>query len=147
MNTILSDVVALDSNEYIFGIKRIASHPESIELIQDHLPKLKVHMPLQVHKELQRNLTREELAEVLAKGQDQVSFTVDFAPGTSEIVEKYRGLGLKKGDALIAAQLEHAGVRWLISENRHFLSEVAGLPFQVLSAAQAIDLLESGGTA
>ena len=47
----------------------------------------------------------------------------------------YQRRGCKLGDAAIAAHLEVLGVGTLVSENRDFLSEIMGLPFRVLRAA------------
>jgi hypothetical protein len=49
-------------------------------------------------------------------------------------------LGCKLGDAAVSAYLEEEGVKTLISENRHFLAEITGLPFRVLSAAALEEL-------
>jgi hypothetical protein len=62
-------------------------------------------------------------------------------PGEIGRVTHWEQLGAKKGDAVIVAQLEVSGVRFLVLENRHFLSEVEGLPFEVLTSEQALRLL------
>jgi len=50
-------------------------------------------------------------------------------------------MGLKPADAFIAAYTEWVGAELLVSENRHFLSRHADLPFRVLPAEQAIRLI------
>lgn len=62
--------------------------------------------------------------------------------GSYSIIEKFQQSGCKLGDAVVAAHLEEEGVETLISENRHFLAEIRGLPFRVLSAAAALEELE-----
>lgn len=63
-------------------------------------------------------------------------------PPHEDQVEEYRTRGAKKGDADICAQLSLAGIHWLISENRHFLAEITGLPFTVLTSAEALAILQ-----
>jgi len=59
-----------------------------------------------------------------------------------ELVRRWQQHGAKKGDAVIAAHLEFAGAGYLISENRHFLAELTGLPFQVITSEEAVRLLD-----
>lgn len=60
-----------------------------------------------------------------------------YQPASRESIGYFERLGAKKGDAAISAELHLAGVRWLISDNRHFLSEIKGLPFTVMDAGSA----------
>ena len=55
----------------------------------------------------------------------------------------WKSQGAKKGDAIITAQLELAGVSLLISDNRHFLHQIPNLPFRVLSSREAVELLRN----
>ena len=50
-------------------------------------------------------------------------------------------LGCKLGDAIVAAHVEAMRVEILVSENRHFLEELKGLPFQVLNAEMILEEL------
>src|SRR5436190_916437 len=102
MSKIGRDRVALDTNDFIFGIRRDASYPACAGLLRDQIDLVSLFVPLRVQIELQ---------------------------------------GAKKGDALICAELDAAGVRWLVSENRHFLHEIPDLPFAVVSAERALALL------
>jgi len=79
-----------------------------------------------------------ELFEVVGRLE---TFDWNHAPAVVDLFEKYRTQGAKKGDADIGAQLEAAGVQWLISENRHFLFEIHNLPFTVISAAEVLAML------
>ncbi len=65
----------------------------------------------------------------------------DYAPAPLELVARWEQRGARKGDAVIAAQLEAAGVRYLISENRNFLSDLSNLSFTVLTGESAVQLL------
>jgi hypothetical protein len=42
---------------------------------------------------------------------------------------------------VIAAHLEATGIHYFVSENRHFLAELSGLPFLVLSSEEVVRLL------
>ena len=56
-------------------------------------------------------------------------------------MRRWEQRGAKKGDAVIAAHLEIAGVRYFISENRHFIAEITNLPFKVLTSEETLRLL------
>ena len=60
------------------------------------------------------------------------------------LCHKYGSAGLKVSDALIAAYAEHVEADFLVSENRHFLSRRASLPFRVARAQEFVGLLEGG---
>ena len=48
------------------------------------------------------------------------------------LLDKYKKIGLKKGDIAIAAFCEHVKSDYLITENRHFLKKVKFSEFKVL---------------
>jgi len=50
-----------------------------------------------------------------------------------ELGAKYESLGLKPGDAFIAAYTEWTGADYLVTENRDFLALTA-LPFKIVRA-------------
>ena len=91
--------------------------------------------------ELHRKLRADEQRAVYALLKTAVDLDWDFSKPSAELHNHYLQLGAKKGDAIIAAHLHAAGLRWLVSENRHFLSEIPDLPFTLVSAVQAIDAL------
>lgn len=62
----------------------------------------------------------------------------DFTFPEDSLIAHYAELGAKDGDARICAHLHAAGIEWLITENRHFLSEIPGLPFKVLTSEEAL---------
>jgi predicted nucleic acid-binding protein len=55
-----------------------------------------------------------------------------------EIIRKYQNLGCDLGDAIIAAHLEELAINILVSENRHFLEEIKGLPFRSLNSTEIV---------
>ncbi len=58
-------------------------------------------------------------------------------PVPVEMVHKYVDLGLReKADAFIGAFVEWQRAKYLISDNRHFLSELSGAAFEVLSSEE-----------
>ena len=140
MSSIRTDPVALDTNEFIFALRDL--QPQSVVLVRERLPLLHIFVPLQVQIELQHNLMPVEMKEFFdaVSGARQVDWGYEPAGGT--LLGHYLSLNVKKGDARICAQLHAAGVRWLISENRHFLGGIPHLPFTVLSAADALVELE-----
>ena len=139
MSSILIDWTALDTNEFVFGIRN-PGHP-SEQLLFEYIDRLRVVVTRQVMIELHRNLRHDEQRIAFTLLQNALELSVDYDLPDESLVDRYKLMGLKKGDAAIAAQLEAANVRWLVSENRHFLSEVSGLPFAVLSAQDALVLL------
>ncbi|CAN5844252.1 hypothetical protein BH18ACI4_BH18ACI4_29570 [soil metagenome] len=134
--------VALDTNEFIFALRRDANYLFCEVLLFDKLNELNVYMPLQILVELQRNLNEDEMRSVLLALTRAKAITWDYAPAPLELVAQWEQLGAKKFDAVIIAHLEAANVVYLISENRHFLVELSDLPFEVLTSEQAVRLLE-----
>lgn len=136
------EYLALDTNQFVFALRRDPRFPGCASLLFDQIDQLHIHVPLQVMKELHRNLTRRELRKVFGALEAAQECRIDYAPGEAARVLHWEQLGAKKGDAVIVAQLEAARVRVLVSENRHFLSEVEGLPFEVLASEQVVQVLE-----
>ena len=141
MNSIRDELVALDTNEFIFALRKDPSHPSCETLLFDKLDELKIHLPLQIPLELQRNLTDEEMRRVLLAVMKAKAVTRDYAPAPLELVKRWEQRGAKKGDAVIAAHLEVADVRYFVSENRHFIAEITDLPFKVLTSEETLRLL------
>lgn len=141
MSDIRDDYVALDTNVCIFAVTRGISRPDCEELVFNRLPLLRVFLPPQVLKELHHNLHDTEVGAVLAAVRAARERRIEYWEAPTVLVDKYEALGAKKGDALVAAELDTAGIQWLISENRHFLAEIKNLPFKVLTAAEAMAIL------
>jgi hypothetical protein len=141
VNCIRDELVALDTNQFVFALRNDAGHAACRTLLFDRLPELSIYMPLQILLELQRNLPADQMRASLLAINHARAVTWDYAPAPLELVIQWEERGAKKGDAVIAAHLELSGVPYFVSENRHFLAELAGLPFQVVSSEQALQLL------
>jgi len=61
---IRDETVALDTNEFIFALRRDARYPFCETLLFDKVSESAVYMPLQVLVELQRNLSDSEMRGV-----------------------------------------------------------------------------------
>jgi hypothetical protein len=141
VNSIRDELVALDTNEIVFALRRHPDFPACQILLFDRLDELNVYMPLQVLLELQRNLHADELAMVFLALTRARSVSWDYTPASPETVREWEERGAREGDAVIAAHLGIRSIRYLLSENRHFLAELMNLPFQVLSGERALQLL------
>lgn len=137
MNYIRDQTVALDTNVFIFALRRDANYPACEALLSE----LQVYVPLQVFVELQHNLNDEEMRGVLLALTKAKTVTWDYAIAPVELVTRWEQRGAKKGDAVIAAHLEANSIRYLVSENRDLLTELPSPPFEVLSSEEALRLL------
>lgn len=142
MNSIRDNAVALDTNVFVFALRKEVAYPACETLLLDKLSDLQVYLPLQVFVELQRNLSGGEMRGLMRALLQAKTVTWDYAPAPAELIARWEREGAKKGDAVIAAHLEAARIRYLVSENRHFLTEVPALPFQVLSSETVLKLLQ-----
>jgi len=79
MNSILNSQIALDTNEFIFALRQTSSSFACTELLFEALPKLNIHIPLQVLLELQRNLTDSEMRGVFLALNQTKSVQFDYA--------------------------------------------------------------------
>lgn len=141
VNSIREELVALDTNIFLFALRKEASYTACEALLYDKLSELKVYIPLQVFVELQRNVNNDEMRGLLRALLRARSVSWDYAPAPPELIARWERQGAKKGDAVIAAHLEAANVHYLVSENRHFLIELPMSPFQVISSEEAIKIL------
>jgi hypothetical protein len=141
VNSIRGETVALDTNVFIFALRKEPDYPACETLLFDKLPALQIYMPLQIFLELQRNLTASEMRRVVRALTMAQAVTWDYAPPQMDRIRQWEQRGAKKGDAVITAHLEGAAVHYLVSENRDFLKELPTLPFTVLSSEEAVRLL------
>ena len=146
MNSIRGETVALDTNVFIFALRKEPDYPACETLLFDKLPALQVSMPLQIFLELQRNLTASEVRRVVRALTMAQTVTWDYAPAQMDLVRQWEQRGAKKGDAVMTAHLAGAAIRYLVSENRDFLQELPSLPFTVLSSEEAVRLLGESGS-
>jgi len=144
--SIRGETVALDTNVFIFALRKEPDYPACETLLFDKLPALQVYMPLQIFLELQRNLTASEVRRVVRALTMAQAVTWDYAPARMDLIRQWEQRGAKKGDAAITAHMEGAAIRYLVSENRDFLKELPALPFTVLSSEEAVRLLGESGS-
>lgn len=136
-----SEWIIFDTNIWIFGLREEADRPACFQLLR-HLPQLSVKLPRQILRELRANLTRDEMSD-LFRLLNHYPERIEISWNKIELslIRKYQSLGCKLGDATVAAHVEALGVKVLVSENRDFLTEIQGLPFQVLSAEKMLQTL------
>lgn len=140
--TIADDWVVFDTNIFIFGVREDPRFPACAELLA-RIAELHIYIPRQIIRELQNNLLPDEvheLFELFKQYPDRIR--IDWKTTTQALINKFQQLGCKLGDAAVAAHVAEEGVEILISENRHFLAEIHGLPFRVISAAEALQELK-----
>jgi len=87
MNSIRDELISLDTNEFIFALRKDATNPACETLVFDKLDELKIHLPLQILLELQHNLTAEEMRRVLLAVKAK-AVTRDYAPAPLELVKR-----------------------------------------------------------
>jgi hypothetical protein len=137
--TIYDDWISFDTNIYIFGVREDPKFPACAELLE-RIGELHVCLPRQIIRELQNNLHSDEVHELFGlfkRYPDRIK--INWKTTTLALIEKLQRLGCKLGDAAVAAHLVEESVETLISENRHFLADLPGLPFRVLSATAALE--------
>jgi predicted nucleic acid-binding protein len=142
--SILDEWIVLDTNIWIFGLRQSPDLPPCAQLLEQ-LPRLHVVLPRQILQELQANLSENDLHALFhLLNHYPEKRKIAWEKAKSDLIAKYRALGCKLGDAVIAAHLEELGVTILVSENRDFLEEISNLPFRTLSASRAVaELMQS----
>jgi len=140
---IREEFIALDTNEFHFALRRDDRYPACAKLLFERALDLRLHVPLQVLKELHRRLRQGDVRKIFDALESARECRFDYSPGDAERVKYREQQGARKGDAVIIAQMQAAAVPFLVSENRHFLSEVPNLPFEVLTAEEALLRLDS----
>jgi len=141
--SIRDEPVVLDTNVWIFGLRRHHVVPACTVLLE-RLGELTVAVPRQILRELQANLSDAELAalfRLLGEVPDRVKLS--WRKVRPESIRKYQRLGCRLGDAAVAGHLDELKVRVLVTENRHFLRGIRGLPFRSLVAAEAVAELDA----
>lgn len=126
--------ICIDSNQFIFGISGADPNSETLMLL---LPRLDVVIPRIVMKEVTRNLQPTQVRSLYGLLNRAPRVKIVDEPVPVDLVNKYIALGLReKADAWIGAFAEWQGAQYLISDNRHFLGELAGEAFEVLNPAE-----------
>jgi len=136
-------LLVLDTNEYIFGfgLLRKPSAETLLNTLLETFPQHTIRIPRMIVEEVSRHLTPEVFREFI--GFVSAITTIDediLVP--FELGAKYEVKGLKSADAFVAAYVEWTGADVLVTENRHFLSRQASLPFKVLTAEKCLKLIE-----
>ena len=142
--TIRTERVVIDTNVWIFGLRRTPTYIACSQLL-DRLGELTVVLPRQILRELQTNLNDEELQDFFqVVNLHPTRIQLDWRTVPIEFIRKYQFLGGKRGDAVVAAHLEHLGIPVLVSENQEFLSGISDLPFRIVRPSGALaELVEA----
>ncbi|OIO79783.1 MAG: hypothetical protein COW11_00795 [Candidatus Omnitrophica bacterium CG12_big_fil_rev_8_21_14_0_65_43_15] len=132
----------IDSNEYIFafGPAEESAARQLIDSLSDNLSLHTILIPRTIFEEVKRNLSKYAFQEFNNFVNAAITIDEDIVV-PFEIVFEYESNGLKPTDAFIAAYAEWRGVDALVTENRHFLSRQANLPFKILTAESCLKLL------
>ena len=134
--------ICIDSSVLIPGLQ--GNEPAAVHLLNLIGPELTLIIPRLVAQEVTRNLNTPAQVRRFC----HLFQTYDFAfivdePVPRELVEKYTGLGLpQKADAFIGAFAEWMEIRYLVSDNRHFLRDLQTAAFFVLDAAEFVSRWE-----
>ncbi len=137
--TIADDWIAFDTNIYIFGVRKNPKFPACVELLE-RIGELQVYLPRQIIRELHNNLQPDEVHELFSLFHRYPNrIRINWRTTNLPLIEKFQQLGCRLGDAAVAAHLEEERIKTLVSENRHFLSELPNLPFRVLSSTAALE--------
>jgi predicted nucleic acid-binding protein len=116
--------ICIDSSVFIPSLQE--TDPAAVRLLDLASPEFTLLIPRLVAQEVTRNLDVPDQVRRfyrLFQGHE-FAFIVD-EPVPRELVNKYTELGLpEKADAFIGAFAEWMKVRYLISDNRHFLREL-----------------------
>ena len=133
----------LDTNVWVFGLRRDEAFPACAELL-DHIGSFLVVIPLQVLKELTLNLAEEEIRDFYRLINQEPEFIeLSWESASLTRIRFYEERGCRKGDAVIAAQAEALGVETIVSENRQFLKTIKDFSLEIVTAADALDRFAS----
>lgn len=108
--------LVLDSNEYIFHLDNRSVNFQKLLMLDN----VEIFLNDLIFKEVIRNL-RKDLIISFINLLKSSKFNMSWEKMPQEIIEKYKRLGLKKGDVIIASFCDFVNANYLISENRHFL--------------------------
>ena len=125
--------ICIDSSVLIPALQ--ASDPDAVRVLNLIGPDLMLLIPRLIALEVTRNLKTPEQVRAFYHlfQQYDFAFIID-EPTPRDLVELYGQRGLpEKADAFIGAFAEWLEVRYLISDNRHFLRDLQDSSFIVLS--------------
>ena len=124
-------IIILDSNEYIIFLNKESALLNQL-LANENIT---IYCNDTIIKEVLRNVgetVKGWFYKILFKNNVAIK---NETPAFS-LIEKYRNLGLKKGDIIIAAFCESVNASFLISENRHFLKDTKFEKFKVVKLSE-----------
>jgi hypothetical protein len=130
--------ICIDSCVFIRGLQ--TNDPEMQQLFTLIGPSLQLVIPRLVAQEVSRNLRSPEQVRRFYRLFYETSYAAILdEPLPVEMVNRYAQMGLpQKADAFIGAFAEWLDVRYLISDNRHFLRDLRTDAFTILSPAEFI---------
>ncbi|OQY44375.1 MAG: hypothetical protein B6242_12835 [Anaerolineaceae bacterium 4572_78] len=122
--------ISLDTNVWIFGL---FGSDYFCEKVLRHLHRFQVVVPGQVRKELNQNISPEDMNRFYDfVKQPYVQLSYKKVPDV--YITMFESKGLKKGDAIIGAFAEWKNIDTIVSDNRDFLRGLsAGHYFEVMS--------------
>lgn len=134
--------LVIDSNEYIlaFGAAKELTSQTLLDVLTREVDRHSLRIARLTVKEVRRHLSPEDFREFTGFISELTTIDEDFLV-PFELGAKYEAKGLKPADALIAAYTEWVGADILVTENRHFLSRQADLPFKVLTAEKCLRII------
>jgi hypothetical protein len=126
--------ICIDSCVFIHGLQQ--SDPAAVHLLDIVSPECILVIPRLIAQEVTRNLsTLNQVRHFYRLFQDSDFALLIDEPVPRVLVDKYTHLGLpEKADAFIGAFAEWMQVRYLISDNRHFLRDLQTDAYEVLDA-------------
>jgi predicted nucleic acid-binding protein len=131
----------LDTNIWVFGLRRDEAFPNCVQLLE-RIGSFTVVIPLQVLKELNLNLTEDEISDFYRLINQQPEWSeLSWTTAPAERIKFYEERDCRKGDAVIAAHAESLRVGIIVSENRQFLQTIKDLSIEIVTAADALGRL------
>ena len=137
-------LLVLDTNEFIFTFGREKYIPavELLTLLENTARNHQIRVCQTIVEEVRRNVPAELMRPFLVYTQSLTTIDDDYLVPAS-LFAKYESLGLKPGDAFIAAYTEFVGAHAIVSENRrHFHKYRDQFPFAVWDAAACLKELK-----
>lgn len=136
--------ICIDSSVFIPALQN--SDSSAAQLLNMVGPQLILLIPRLIAQEVTRNLrTPEQVRYFYRLFQDYDFAYIIDEPVPRQLVDTYSQRGLpQKADAFIGAFAEWMKVRYLISDNRHFLRDLQTSTFSVLSPTDFLNQWKTG---
>ena len=120
----------LDTNVWVFGLRRDASFPACAQLL-NRIGSFSILIPRQVLKELNLALAEDGMRDFYRLVNQCSEFIeLSWDPAALDQVRFYQELGCRKGNAVIAAHAKTSAVTTIVSENRQFLQTLRNFDSQ-----------------